>query len=207
VTALTSNPVRLEISTSNSNEVTQIWTISEGGLVDPRVLPTAVPGPESAPFQSLIFDQEGTRLAAAGPGGGTVWDVGSAELVLQGASLMRDTMIFGPDGDNLASGTETGWVYLWEIGQERSPVVRLGTLGDAIAGLAWPDANTLIAVKTDGTLVSLELDPEVWTTRACHAAARVAFTVEEAENYLGEDASRVCEQAPDLASPAADAGV
>ena len=193
----------LEVGGVPSTGQIKVWDLS--GLPEtPTVIPSPVSGPttigslDAKPIgviQSLAVDREGERVAIGG-GDGITWNTSAERPVIQLAGRAEKTLSvsFSPDGNQLASGRNDGWIYLWETENDRpqSPPA-LGRLKAPIIALAWFDAERLIAVDADGLVVEFSLDPQFLQKQACSVAGRDYFSADESKQFFDkEESHRAC---------------
>ncbi|HEX6306018.1 MAG TPA: hypothetical protein VFZ76_17600 [Anaerolineales bacterium] len=188
----------LEICTQNEIER---WNIDAGALFD------RIPTTHTDEITSLAFDPQGLKLAS-GSKDHTVllWNFDAdldpllspptpAGSALTGHLGAINSLAFSPVNDTLASADENSQLMLWDTGSlqligEPTPL-SLGALG----GLAFSLDGRLLAVGSrNGTVISMDVDAESWTRRACDLAGR-NFTAAEWIQFFPDQTYRpTCSQ-------------
>jgi WD40 repeat protein len=190
----------LEICTQNEIER---WNIDTGVFLD-RITTT-----HTDEITRLAFDPQGLNLAS-GSKDHTIllWNF-DAELdpllssptpagsALTGHLGEINSLAFSPINDTLASADENSQVMLWDTGSLQligePTTLSLG----ALDGLAFSLDGRLLAIGSrSGTVLSMDIDAESWTQRACELAGR-NFTAAEWKQFLPDQAYRpTCSQFP-----------
>jgi WD40 repeat protein len=193
----------LEAGGASSTDLVKVWDLS--ALPE---TPKAIPLPQSGSImieslevkpvgviRSLAVGGGGERVAIGGSKGIT-WKTGADRPVTQlgGRAEKTRSLSFSPDGSQLASGRNDGWIYLWDTENDRtqSPPA-LGRLKAPVIALGWFEAKALIAVDADGLVFEFNLDPEFLKKQACSVAGRDYFSADESMHYFDTPEShRAC---------------
>jgi DNA-binding SARP family transcriptional activator/WD40 repeat protein len=165
----------------------RLAALSESGLIEvidlstgelTQALPVAAELGEHLALHPVVFSPDGRWLAAATNSGRVVvWDARTwAEhgrwAAVPGFGI--DSMVFTPDSDFLVTGG-AGQAAVWNVEQGASGGVRLDV------DPSRPDANVLVGVRDDGTLVTFtdgtgarawNVAPEGLLEQACMVAGR-----------------------------------
>jgi sugar lactone lactonase YvrE len=165
MTSVAFSPDGATLATSTAEDTADVFPDSDGGAV--RLWDTdtgeevAVLAANESPFQSVVFNPDGTGLAACGGGAVRLWDTATWEEAAELPAM--DCVVaaaFSPDGSALAAGDGEGTVRLWDTGtweettvlplQEAEPP-RVTSVGFS------PDGTALAAGYVDGTVRLWEL--------------------------------------------------
>ena len=142
------------VATPGSEEVT-IWDIDSGGVL--QMLPLRAPTSE---HYELHFNPRGDQLTllSSSPSQTSValqtWDLLSGETAayvsLPLAVAETDHLTISPDGQMLATVSETGLAELWDVARSQ-PVVTLHDSGEALVDLAFTsDGEHLMVAGRSG---------------------------------------------------------
>jgi WD40 repeat protein len=158
---------------------------------------------QSLPLFPLVFSPDGRWLAAATVGGRVVvWDARTWRqhgtwTAVRGVGT--DSVVFTPDSDFLVTGG-AGQAAIWNVEQGASGGVRLDV------DPSRPDANVLVGVRDDGTLVTFtegtgvrewDVSPEGLLEHACTVAGRNLSRQEWDDVLPDRPYERTCPQYPD----------
>jgi len=143
-------------------------------------------------IQGLAIDRDAQHIAVAGSNG-IAWNTRNGKLVRQdrASELKTWSVAFSPDGNQIASGSHDGRMYLWDTENQSTRPSLFGRLTSAVVGIKWIDNETLIAVGADGLVMEFSLDPQTLKSVACEVAGR-DFESAEAQRLFQEDVHPVC---------------
>jgi WD40 repeat protein len=91
-------------------------------------------------------------------------------MTIGATSLMG--VAVAPDGSTVAAVSRDGALRLWDLAS-RSPIAPALTAHDhGSTGVTYLSSGDLLSVGGDGTVVSWDVAPDDWRTRACELAGR-----------------------------------
>ncbi|MDF3015194.1 MAG: hypothetical protein K0R44_419, partial [Thermomicrobiales bacterium] len=140
----------------------------------------------------LTIDPDVQRIAVAGSNG-IAWSTRNGTLVRQdrATDLKTWSVEFSPDGNQIASGSQDGRIYLWDTENPSTRPSVLGRLNSAVVALKWLDPETLIAVGGNGLVIEFSLNPQTLKLAACEVAGR-DFESAEARRLFDQDVYQAC---------------
>jgi WD40 repeat protein len=99
-------------------------------------------------FSDLAFAPGGSRLAAAGPDGVTIWDLSTGTaLFLSQPDVSPSFLAFSPDEAYLATDGAEGEAFIWSLASGELEEI-LGGFPGNVSGLSWSSDGSVIAVGT-----------------------------------------------------------
>jgi WD40 repeat protein len=117
----------------------------------------------SLQFMALAWEPDGTRLATSSDEGGALllWDVQSGEVTdsLRLGQGVITSLAYSPDNIVLGSGGVNGLVQLYQL--EGGQRLTLPGAAPTSQALAFVDANTLVALLNDGSVMLVDLTQRV----------------------------------------------
>ncbi len=106
--------------------------------------------------RTLVFNQDGTRLASGGEDGTLIlWDIENYGLVGSHVShgAQVDCVASSWDGTRLASGGYDRTVKVWDLRSEKMQIAELRGHSAIVAGIAFSkDGSTLFSAGRDRTV-------------------------------------------------------
>ena len=133
-TAVAFSPAGRHILTAGQDGIVRLWEAGSGGLA--KTLE-----PSQVRLSAATFDADGRRIAAAGLGGVSLWEVTSGESVGV-LDVPSHDVAFSPDGTRLAVAGDDGVTSLWEA-----------PTGERLADLRQPARVSSVAWHDDGRFV------------------------------------------------------
>lgn len=186
-----------ELDICTQNEI-ELWNIRSGAFID------QIPTTHTDEITSLALDPQGLRLAS-GSKDHTIllWDLEAGSDPKPSGSALTGhlgeitSLAFSPAGDTLASGDENSQLMLWDTGSFQLIGEPMTLSIGALTGLVFsPDGRLLTVGGGNGTVLSIDVDADSWTRRACELAGR-NFTAAEWRQFFPDRAyNQTCPQFP-----------
>lgn len=117
----------------------------------------AIISSDRASAAAVAFSPDGQEIPFVSAGDGvTVFPIkaGPQPRKLAGGDARVTSLVFGPNGQRVAAGTQDATIWLWDTGDAEPDRRLLGTLQSAVSSLAFSsDGSLVVAGGDDGQLV------------------------------------------------------
>ena len=145
IQALAFAPDGRSLATASYDTTVRVWDLASGK--------SQVLTGHSGAVKDVVFLADKKLASIADDATIHLWDLASGDTDILAAPRQREPqLVAAPDGSFLATGSEAGALYLWNLGQPARPALVLPGRGRAITSLAFSPDSNLVAAGSDAGL-------------------------------------------------------
>jgi acyl carrier protein len=145
-------------------------------------------------ISQVIYSPDGSQIAIGNETGAiSLWEITTRQKIyeIQTECGIISSLVFDIEGKTLVCGGENG-ITLVDSPTGKIIVFFSIPKVDQIQAMAFStNGAALIATDSDGDVLSLDVNPQSWKTRACQIVGR-NFTTEEWDQYIGGEFHSTC---------------